>query len=101
MSKQLSISSSEEGQTAGQLFDLKHMAFLLKLLRIFIMAAFSTSEDSSVYDAASLVRRSSSIQEDSATTADTAVVETQNTEGSRFKQLQNLMEGPIGVHIIE
>ncbi len=32
-----------------QIFELKHVAFLLKLLRIFIMAAFSTSKESQVY----------------------------------------------------
>jgi hypothetical protein len=45
-------------------FELKHIAFLLKLLRIFIMAAFSTSADSQVYDAVSLIRRSSSVQDE-------------------------------------
>ncbi len=30
-------------------FDLKHIAFLLKLLRIFIMASFSTSSESSIF----------------------------------------------------
>ncbi len=43
-------------------FELKHITFLLKLLRIFIMAAFSTSSnDKDIYAAASsLVRRTSS-----------------------------------------
>lgn len=45
-------------------FELKHVAFLLKLLRIFLMAAFSTSTESQVYSVASLVRRSSSFTED-------------------------------------
>lgn len=95
MSKQLSSSSSMdcgEGETksAAALFDLKHMAFLLKILRIFIMAAFSTSpEESSVYDAATLVRRSSS------STGAEGLIETktsvqttesdQPAEGSRFR----------------
>ena len=39
-------------------FELKHMAFLLKLLRIFIMAAFSTSAESAL-DGTSLIRKSS------------------------------------------
>jgi len=30
----------------SSIFELKHIAFLLKLLRIFIMAAFSTSKES-------------------------------------------------------
>ncbi len=42
------------------IFDLKHMAFLLKLLRIFIMAAFSTSSESAIYEVSSLIRKSSS-----------------------------------------
>jgi hypothetical protein len=32
--------------TSHSEFELKHIAFLLKLLRIFIMAAFSTSTES-------------------------------------------------------
>ena len=55
------IKSSDE-QTEGSFnkaFELKHVAFLLKLLRIFIMAAFSTSKESQVYTVASLVRKSS------------------------------------------
>ena len=48
----------------NQIFELKHVAFLLKILRIFLMAAFSTSNEQTVYSVASLVRRSSSIHED-------------------------------------
>ena len=44
-------------------FELKHLAFVLKLLRIFTMAAFST-ENEGVYEQAILVRRSSSIKGD-------------------------------------
>jgi hypothetical protein len=50
--------------TSHSEFELKHIAFLLKLLRIFIMAAFSTSNEASVYQASELIRRSSSVQED-------------------------------------
>jgi hypothetical protein len=60
------------------LFELKHIAFLLKMLRIFIMAAFSASGESSVYTAANVVRRVSSAQDDD-TNEETLV------EGSRFK----------------
>lgn len=35
-----------QGENSHSDFELKHIAFLLKLLRIFIMAAFSTSSES-------------------------------------------------------
>ena len=44
-------------------FELKHIAFLLKLLRIFVMAAFSTGSDEQAYQAVNMLRKSSSIQE--------------------------------------
>lgn len=58
------IKQNDSGSSFNQAFELKHVAFLLKLLRIFIMAAFSTSSESQVYQVASLVRKSSSYQED-------------------------------------
>ena len=64
-------------------FELKHIAFLLKLLRIFIMAAFSMSKEAAqVYDGLSLARRSSSAVEDE----DHPILEHQTSahEGSRF-----------------
>jgi len=48
-----------DNNTFKDIFELKHIAFLLKLLRIFIMAAFSTSKESSVYQTAKMVRKSS------------------------------------------
>jgi len=54
------IKNSDDKSSNNQ-FELKHIAFLLKLLRIFIMAAFSTSSESQIYDASSLIRRSSSV----------------------------------------
>jgi len=45
-------------------FELKHIAFLLKLLRIFIMAAFSTSSESSIYESSVLIRKSSTVAEE-------------------------------------
>lgn len=53
-----------EAKTANNYFELKHLAFLLKLLRIFIMAAFSTSAESSIYESSLLIRRSSSVAEE-------------------------------------
>jgi hypothetical protein len=73
------------------------VAFLLKLLRIFIMAAFSTSKESQVYDVAKLVRKSSSVQEDENFSSSDLIP----SEGSRFKELQKLLHGPIGEEIIE
>jgi hypothetical protein len=69
------------------------MAFLLKILRIFIMAAFSTSPDeSSVYDAATLVRRSSSSGAETLIETKTQALNLdteQATEGSRFRSSKN------------
>lgn len=73
-------------------FKLKHIAFLLKLLRIFIMAAFSTSNESQVYAVANLVRRSSVDESENR--------QNDQAEGSRFKELQKLLSGPIGEEII-
>lgn len=44
MDKQI-LTNTSEGDSHSD-FELKHIAFLLKLLRIFIMAAFSTSQES-------------------------------------------------------
>lgn len=43
-------------------FELKYVAFMLRLLRTFIMAAFSTS-DSDAYQVAALAKRSSGVKE--------------------------------------
>ena len=37
---------SAKNSQFNEVFELKHVAFLLKLLRIFLMAAFSTSNES-------------------------------------------------------
>jgi len=63
------ISSIKESESKSQemksQFELKHIAFLLKMLRIFITAAFCTSKaDLAVYESVSLARKSSSVQED-------------------------------------
>ena len=42
-------------------FELKYVAFMLHLIRTFIMAAFSTS-DADAYKVATLARRSSSVK---------------------------------------
>ena len=44
MEKEIQTTSNES--KLNEVFELKHIAFLLKLLRIFIMAAFSTSTES-------------------------------------------------------
>jgi hypothetical protein len=49
------------GQTSESL-ELKYVAFMLHLLRTFLMAAYSTS-DANAYEVADLVRRSSSAKE--------------------------------------
>ena len=95
MEKNLKKQADGDTPSTADWFDLKHFAFLLKLLRIFIMAAFSTSSESAIYAAASLVRRSSSIDE-----SVDKVIEQPAHEGSRFKQLQSLLEGPLGQDIL-
>ncbi len=98
MEKEIKQNVADETTSQSE-FELKHIAFLLKLLRIFIMAAFSTSTESQIYAAANLIRRSSSIQEDD--TTDNTYIQNQVQEGSRFKELQKLIAGPIGEEIIE
>ncbi len=56
MTKEVSLSVSQsKSDELRSLFELKHIAFLLKLLRIFIMAAFSsTDKESTIFDSPSL-----------------------------------------------
>lgn len=77
--------------------DRKYVAFMLRLLRTFIMAAFSTS-DRDAYQAAILVRKSSSMRE-----GDTQQNQQPEDlqEGSSFKQLQKLLQGPVGLEIVD
>jgi hypothetical protein len=63
-------------------FELKHIAFLLKLLRIFIMAAFSTSTESSIYESSVLIRRSSNVAEE-----DQMIQQKKENDNSRFAEL--------------
>lgn len=91
---------SSDGSSAGTLnesLDLKYVAFMLRLLRTFIMAAFSTS-DADAYKVATLARRSSSARE-----ADLGEPEDVDAprEGASFKQLQSLLDGPTGIEIVE
>lgn len=99
----LNVFMTKPLSTTEGLFDLKHMAFLLKLLRIFIMAAFSTSGESSIYDATRLIRRTSSTVDAEEPSPIISKLDTtlSDSEFSRFKQLQTLMEGPLGIQIIE
>lgn len=91
---------SSDDASGGELkesLDLKYVAFMLRLLRTFIMAAFSTS-DADTYKVATLARRSSSTKDgEQGETDGEAVVQ----EGSSFKQLQNLLAGPTGLEIVE
>lgn len=82
MSKDLKSSAEVSSAKSNDWFELKHMAFLLKLLRIFILAAFSTSaESSSTFAGSSLVRRSSTNPESDDTSK---ALEPAASEGSRF-----------------
>lgn len=87
------IKATEDKLSTNAHFELKHIAFLLKLLRIFIMAAFSTSADASGFDQTALIRRSSNVEEDS------HVIQSIQ-DNSRFAELQKQMQGPIGEQII-
>ena len=73
---------SKQGEVLEGLFELKYLAFVLSLLRTFIMAAFSTN-DSDVYQVAVLARRASQREEDQNEIQGEAVTE----ESSNFKQL--------------
>jgi hypothetical protein len=70
---------------------------MLRLLRTFIMAAFST-RDADAYQGATLARRSSSVR-----AGDGGEPEDPETagEGTSFKQLRTLLEGPMGIEIVE
>jgi len=86
----LNVFMTKPLSTTEGLFDLKHMAFLLKLLRIFLMAAFSTSAEASIYDATRLIRRtSSSVSPNDSTHGMASILDTtlSESEFTRFKQL--------------
>lgn len=51
-------SESKQGEGLEGLFELKYLAFALRLLRTFVMAAFSTN-NADVYQVAVLARRAS------------------------------------------
>jgi hypothetical protein len=90
-------SNNQSSGALGGLFSLKYLAFMLRLLRTFIMAAFSTN-DTDAYQAATLARRSSSTREvDQGELQGPAVAE----EATSFKQLQALLAGPTGLEIVE
>jgi hypothetical protein len=90
-------SDSQSSGALGGLFSLKYLAFMLRLLRTFIMAAFSTN-DTDAYQAATLARRSSSTREgDQGELQDLPAAE----EAASFKQLQALLAGPTGLEIVE
>jgi hypothetical protein len=55
-------SIAEEPGSTSESLELKYVAFMLYLLRTFLMAAYSTS-DANTYQVADLVRRSSSAKE--------------------------------------
>ena len=80
----------------GQTVELKYVAFMLRLLRTFIMAAFST-RDADAYQAATMARRSSSVRTEEGESSEVRPP----AEGSSFKQLQGLLAGPVGVEIVE
>lgn len=75
-----------------------------------MLAALSIGDQAEVYQAVKLSRRSSSMREendestaDPSTTAakDPADQTNENDEGQRFKQLQQLLDGPLGLEIID
>ena len=91
------LGEDEPSTAEAQSVELKYVAFMLRLLRTFIMAAFST-RDADAYQAATLARRSSSVRASDGGEPHDA--ETAG-EGSSFRQLQSLLEGPMGIEIAE
>lgn len=89
--------AAEPESAAAQSVELKYVAFMLRLLRTFIMAAFST-RDADAYQAASLARRSSSVR---ASDGGESPEPDATCEGTSFRQLQSLLAGPIGIEIVE
>ena len=91
------LGADELGTATAQAVELKYVAFMLRLLRTFIMAAFST-RDADAYQAATLARRSSSVRAGEGGEQPEAEA---SGEGASFKQLQSLLEGPMGIEIVE
>jgi ubiquitin carboxyl-terminal hydrolase 34 len=90
--------AKEQGTAAAQSVELKYLAFMLRLLRTFVMAAFST-RDADAYQVATLARRSSSVRAgEGGEASQEAEVP---AEGSSFQQLRSLLEGPMGVEIVD
>lgn len=77
--------------------ELKYVAFMLHLLRTFLMAAYSTS-DADAYKVADLVRRSSSAKEGP---VEEQVEQDASGVGESFKQLAKLLEGPLGMEVLD
>lgn len=74
---------------------------MLRLLRTFILAAFST-RDQEAYKAASLALRSSSSVTSSGRATDAGQApQPDEDEGSSFKHLRTLLEGDVGVEIAD
>jgi len=78
---------STDGASFAGAFKLKHLTFMLKTIRIYVMAAFSCSDPSAYSTVAHAGQH-----EDGGSNAG---------EGSRFKELQKLMEGGVGSRIVE
>jgi hypothetical protein len=97
----MQCSLQEEGagsvEAWAQLVELKYVAFMLRLLRTFTLAAFST-RDTKAYEGATLARRSSSVR---AGDGEEAVDAPAPGESASFSQLRTLLEGPMGVEIVE
>jgi hypothetical protein len=95
----ISKSSADSNSGIEQQIELKYIAFMLHLLRSFTMAAFSTS-DLDAYKIATLARRSSSTRGNDTTETEQTKTEI-GEEGKNFKQLQNLLAGPLGLSVTE
>jgi hypothetical protein len=109
MSCSVPKSSGESGLASAHSVEaeLKYVAFMLRLLRTFVTAAFST-RDEEAYAAAALARRNSSSgprsgsgKPGSLALAPTDLGAPTLEEGSSFKQLKALLQGPAGVAVVE
>jgi hypothetical protein len=96
----LPTEAADQVEARAHAAELKYVAFMLRLLRTFIMAAFST-RDADAYQGATLARRSSSVRSGRAGDAIETAEGNNSEEGASFKQLRTLLEGPAGVEIVE
>lgn len=92
MNKNTDSLKGKEGETSFEtMFHLTQTAFILKMLRIFVVAAFS-AEDPATYEEVVLARKASH----EATNHEMDMRE----EGERFKDLQSIFKGELRAKVL-